>query len=524
MSPLDTSEDQTSKQEELHADRLVWVLAGIVCLAALFIRLLVYARTGWGMSDDALISVRIARNLASGGGFTYDLGSRIQSSSTPLWTLFSSGVWWLFGTKSLYVLPLIGLTADSLTAGAIVLLANIGLNEHPAGSLGDRGRISWFGPVASGCFYAGLSTTALIAPLGLETGVYTLTTTSILLLITLKRYRSAAILSGLAMLLRPDGVLLGLIVFGAALLGDPRMVPSVILLMAAIVAPYNLFALAYYGTLIPQTILAKTLIARSAWVEWKSFVDKFFLSSVKVWLPGALFIVGLMTILLKRHKLRSSMIWMVLYVAGFSTFAAWWPWYFPPAMIGYSVAVGVGLAVIISTIKFKPMVRGTISIGIMVCLFIALSVQTVSIARSTLPANKIYAQRELMAQWIDEHTTQDASVMLEPVGIVGYFSSRRFLDYPGLVSREVTDSLKELRRPISGKPDDPVVMAHLLRSVQPSILILREDEYNVNLAGGSLNDYRVVDVFPVNAEDSAINHSFQTMFVLARRGDNRVNA
>ncbi len=42
--------------------------------------------------DDAMISMRYARNLAGGNGLVYNIGERVEGFTNPLWTLFMAGV------------------------------------------------------------------------------------------------------------------------------------------------------------------------------------------------------------------------------------------------------------------------------------------------------------------------------------------------------------------------------------------------------------------------------------------------
>ncbi len=73
----------------------------------------------------------------------------------------------------------------------------------------------------------------------------------------------AAVVLGVATLVRPEGALFALIAFAAVALGRDKRVESRSMLRwaaayAAIVAPYMIWRIAYYGSLVPNTFLAKT--------------------------------------------------------------------------------------------------------------------------------------------------------------------------------------------------------------------------------------------------------------------------
>lgn len=507
----------------LLVSRQVWVLAVTVFIIALIARLAVLSSTGASMSDDALITLRVARNLATGQGFEYNPGYRLQSSSSPLWALMAAGLWWFVGDWTLTIMPILGGLADALTAFWIVLLVAgpISLHgrelQHNNPPLERVPRL--IGAALAGLFYAGLSTNTLVTTIGLETGFYTMIISMTLWSMAIEHYSLAAGLAGLAMLLRPDGALLGLFVLFTIVLRNRQLPLKEFVILVLVVAPYSLFALFYYGTLIPQSMVAKGMVVQSAAEQWIFFINKFFLGNPVAWLLGVSYVIGLTNILFKWRDLVLPLFWGLAYIASFSTFASWWPWYLPPAMIGYSLAVGLGLGAIVTSLNLSLPWKIRVSVLAAVVMLVALLIRTRDHIIPAYERTPLYAQRLELATWIDQHTSQDATVMLEPVGMVGFFSSRHFHDYPGLVSSKVTDALVELGQPIPGKPIDPVVISHLLGRVQPTILILRQDEYQANLLGESLGDYELAHVLPVESTVTERYHSVQTMFVLVRKGD-----
>ena len=63
-----------------------WLLAG--CVLVLTFGIFLWSNTPYDI-DDAPITYRYAKNLATGNGFVYNTGERIQGTSTPLYTLIS---------------------------------------------------------------------------------------------------------------------------------------------------------------------------------------------------------------------------------------------------------------------------------------------------------------------------------------------------------------------------------------------------------------------------------------------------
>src|SRR5262245_58280998 len=49
-------------------------------------------RIGFTLFDDAMISMRYARNLAEGSGLVWNPGERVEGITNPLWTLWMAAV------------------------------------------------------------------------------------------------------------------------------------------------------------------------------------------------------------------------------------------------------------------------------------------------------------------------------------------------------------------------------------------------------------------------------------------------
>jgi arabinofuranosyltransferase len=82
-------------------------------------------RTGW-LSDDAFIAIRSVDHLVNGRGFVLNLGQRVQSFTSPLWTLLCVPFFWL--TQS----PYAALMAPSvLCSVALAVVLARGQRAHP---------------------------------------------------------------------------------------------------------------------------------------------------------------------------------------------------------------------------------------------------------------------------------------------------------------------------------------------------------------------------------------------------------
>ncbi|MCL7455281.1 MAG: hypothetical protein M8467_19775 [Anaerolineae bacterium] len=208
--------------------------------------------------DDAYVTFRLARNLASGKGFTYNAGQAILSTTAPMYALILSA-----GARLGPDLPSLAnaLSAMALGTGAILLFA-LGRREgHPG-----------LGALA-GLFY--VLYPLLWLCLGLETGFFLALGLAAILSYRSGRPYLAAILLALATLTRGDGLILagvlaldwasgwsgwGRLLRGRAAPAD-RPGPAVVVAAAAVYVMVMVPLLAWltwrFGSPVPATLATK---------------------------------------------------------------------------------------------------------------------------------------------------------------------------------------------------------------------------------------------------------------------------
>src|SRR5579863_2592687 len=109
-----------------------------VLASAAVARIVVYRYCG-APYEDALISMRYARNIASGLGFVYNRGEHVLGTSTPLWTLINALYLRLFGASTLFAFGfwlslLLDLCALAMI-GAVIARAGFGWRAAAAAIL-----------------------------------------------------------------------------------------------------------------------------------------------------------------------------------------------------------------------------------------------------------------------------------------------------------------------------------------------------------------------------------------------------
>lgn len=219
-------------------------VAGIIVAAAGA----AYAWQRAWICDDATISFRYAQNLVDGHGLVFNPGEAVEGYTNFLWTLGLSAA------MGLGIAPETAAHMGSISAFflTILLLARAG-----AGPI----------PMAAAAF-AGFSAAADFATSGLETSLFTLLLTATALAgeraDTTRRALGAGVLASLALLTRPEGGLVGVMLVGALALSGQgagergaRRAGAAALPLALTALVWGAWKLSFYGSLLPNTWYAK---------------------------------------------------------------------------------------------------------------------------------------------------------------------------------------------------------------------------------------------------------------------------
>jgi len=219
----------------------------------------------WWTADDAFISFRYARNLVDGLGLVFNAGERVEGFTNLSWTLwaavglklgFAAEAWANFWGLVCYLATIVLLwvqhrsDARVWTDGRFVV---------PVAALGAALAVDW----------------ATWSVSGMETALFTLLLTAAFVAAARSLSKEeggggwwllAGLLSGLAALTRPDGMLPAYVIGLASLVwGRPRMRAAIgfALGFAVVWLPATSWRVAYYGDFFPNTYYAK-----SAWLPW----------------------------------------------------------------------------------------------------------------------------------------------------------------------------------------------------------------------------------------------------------------
>ena len=240
----------------------------------------VRGQTSFTLVDDAMISMRYARNLASGAGLVWNAGDPpVEGFTNFLWVGLMAVFHLLPLSPSAIALAVMVCSGASLTAN-LFMVWKIAREVSPE---------TWPGPALA------ILLTGLYFPLvfwslrGLELGfLFFLLNASTLCVLRLQRDSSVAnvVLLGLclslALLTRPDTAVQASVLLGASLLflrRDGRYVAGIMLVVgvAAVGAGIAVFRYCYFGDIAPNTYYLKVTgvgVTERLGAAWTMFVEK----------------------------------------------------------------------------------------------------------------------------------------------------------------------------------------------------------------------------------------------------------
>ncbi len=404
----------------------------ILAMAALIAGAAAFIALAWSVrcytTDDAFIYLRFARNLASGHGFAFNPGERVEGVSSLLWTLLLSAG---------YALGLPGLTVAKVASAVCFALAVPLL-------LWRCCRTPWltFG-AATLVWSSGSALTWSVG--GLETALHATLVFALFAFAGDERgwgkLRAVLPLSVALVVSRPEGVLFPLAVALCWGVAERRRREAWVLLgtLAAAVAALTLFRWLYFGALLPNTWAAKgvgqPLGSRAVnalyygartpwlWVLGVGFVGLGFVwSQRRRWLLAALFLGAQGVFVL---------------VAG----GDWMPGqrFLLPALPVLAAAVPAGLwAALASTRAGAGWARAAVAA---LCLGLA-AAQLDYFVGQEAPELRLYDERLTvgpidMAEWLRANAPAGASVAARDIGALGFYSGLRIVDLVGLTDPHV---------------------------------------------------------------------------------------
>jgi hypothetical protein len=469
---------------ELFRSKQAWVVVTAVFLMMLLFVGLSAAAGGPGFPlDDGWIHQTYARNFARYGRFEYTPGVVSAGSTSPLWTLLLAAGYLLRLPYLLWAFLLGGLSLLWLALGGMRLWQLFwpewaGRAWLPGVVIALAWPLVW--AAVSGMetvlFAAlGMQILVLYAQMALDvptSGRFRKPPGGLSISVYLRPKKTAllGVLSGLLILVRPDGVVLLLLVAIGLLLLPGRWRER--LGRAAVVGgtavlpllPYFAFNYAAGGAIWPNTFYAKQseyqiLLAEPIWSRvirllyfsvggaeqgWQG------ISGAQLLLLPGLIVAGLLAV--KADWLRRGLLVTLplLWAGGHVVLYAWrlpvtyqhgrYLFAAIPVWIVYGLAGWLGIFGWMGNGRFGRVGRQTavLTFALLLLFFSLLGAQTYATDVAFIEGEMVTT-----AHWLADNTPPDALIASHDIGAIGYFGERPLLDLAGLISPEVIPFLAD---------------------------------------------------------------------------------
>jgi hypothetical protein len=398
----------------------------------LFVSASLYLLFGHWAYDDPFISYRYARNLSEGLGFVYNPGERVLSTTTPLFTLLLASLY-PFSAD----LPRIAILAGSfsLALGGFFLW--------------DLAK-SWNSPLVGWIALFVYPTFSLLpSTLGSETPLYLALCLGAFAFYARRNYQLTAAFGALAVLARPDGILVPLLLASHYLLYIRGKIPwKALIVFLGLTSVWFAFAWIYFGSPIPVTLGAKqgqgTMAISQRFASGFLTILEPYTKKIYFWIEVPLALLGIYTVARRKRQWAFFLLWPVIYSVSYSALGVTrYFWYYAPLVPGFVIAVGLGIETVAYsrfTQKSVKLIKrngflGLLPILLIGCIFLFQGFDLFDLRHYS--DNRFLAYRAV-GDWLDKHTPHEATVGALEVGIIGYYSHRSMVDFAGLIQPKIS--------------------------------------------------------------------------------------
>ena len=510
--------------------------------------------------DDSYITYRYTRNILAGNGFVYNPGERVLGTTTPFYTILLTTIGVFTGGEDA-PLPSIAMYINAFADGLVCILLYLLGRKLKAPIAGFGAGLAWAIAPYSVTFSIG----------GLETSVFVLLIVSIVYCYLFGRYLPAAFLSALALLTRPDALLL----IGPLALdrfiqysrqfwprknnlpeelsaiqkrsANVRQMIGEICVFFIPILLWGIFSVTYFGNPIPHSIAAKSvayrLSADAAFIRMiqhyaTPFMDNLTFGAYSIGiglvLYPFLYLVGAL------HSFRlSSHIWPFLLYPWlyFLVYSIANPlifrWYLTPPLTALFLIILIGadqtiqrLARWVGNKGNKHPQRSTSSIATGISLVCVVILPCLLLLRGwtinpdhglSRPAPLMaWYQLELLYQQAADQLTKDINnwdsqplLAAGDVGVMGYFTGMRILDTVGLNSPQ---SVKYYPADPSYYLINYAIPPDLILDMKPDLIVILE----IYGRGGLIKDGRFQESYRLRQKIPADIYGSDGMLIFER--------
>ncbi|MBU0509710.1 hypothetical protein KKH27_12860 [bacterium] len=420
--------------------------ATIACVA--FIVLLMLRGFWFIQSDDCYIFYSYAKNLASGNGYVFNIGERVNATTSPLYTILLALLYTALRFLPFISIPLLG---HLIGAVSLFFLCYFLLRSF------DSEREFLYPFILPLVF---LCTPFLARAVGMETFLAMMLGMMALHFYVHEKLVAASFASSLSLLARPDMLLLAavLVVYDFA---RNRHFPTIKMLAVFMlpVGAWLAFSLLYFGSVLPSTFSAKLVQTEiGLWGSGPVFFSG--LVSGEAWfggravgrLLGITMFLGVLVItakwrkwsLLRHPVFHLILLWQVVYlvVYGIILDAPAYEWYYTPLALSVALIVALPIEFIYRLLSDTKTVPNWILQPIIVVVLV-LTASIFPVVGLQQPTSSTYINYRDATEWLNTHAKAGESVATNCIGVVRYYYDKGpVIDGVGLVTPAVVARLK----------------------------------------------------------------------------------
>lgn len=369
-------------------------------------------------AEDSFITFQFSRNIFRGGGFSLNFGVPVYGSTTPLLSLLLAG--WLF------------LSRDIVLGSRIIdMVAVLGGMVFLYGSFSDK-RTAFIA-----LFIIALSSRLYVEEMqGMETPL-----TFLFLAASFYGFRKqlpvfAGIMAGLLLWTRVDTVFWVVTLFVIYLILDYKQSFKYFLATTAVYLPWIIFSWLYFGSPVPLTIVAKQI----AYGLHSSPPLTHLLIIIK-YVSWPVIILAILSIpATMKNKYFS--IFAIFAVVEITQLIFFGTTYFARYFYLFTLVCYIILGFGISDAIRQTIMRSTDNKRYLWAITL-LVVAVISFPRiyssATNYHNHFDGVNVHIGQWLNSNTPPGSTVLLEPLGYVGWYADRYMIDEVGLVTPKVVE-------------------------------------------------------------------------------------
>lgn len=445
--------------------------------------------------EDALITLRYVKNIIAGNGFVYNLGEHVLGTTTPGFAVILS-TFGSMGIEPLLTARIISLLSDAITCYLLVKLG-IAIKKPNIGIIAALLLALW-------------PTNITYAVSGMETSLATALMLMTFIAYSERRPGLAMCLSGLVVLTRPDGMILVCVLAAYDFLSRQHHIKwQHWALFTGILLPWIIFGTIYFGSPIPNTIIAKSVTNRLNALTALQF-NTYVSGLVQKLLLPVLFLGTALTVR-RFPKLLPLTAWYFIHNTAFILAGSNHQWHYRVTSPVYFLLIAIGISFLVECVVSRlgnaqnqflasssRHAWGAISIILAFLLSVNLIPHQATLLQQQTCLN---GNRKAVGLWLQHNTAKDATVATEPIGYIGFYANRRMIDFPGLISPQVLP----IYRGGGG-------WFEVISRLRPTHIVLREAEYR-NLQ--ALLDRTYVRAAEFQSRCGAFGESF----IILRRRD-----